>query len=251
MDVFAPVGMELPHSGRTSKFAVGTPLGPSSNSWWVTTSKAGDIYIGGRDNFRQSKVSLHQSGRWRLADLQVAGSQSSESSGADSAVAKWAPPTGWKLEPVVAFRILILQPALYLSATDRIDWKRSVIFVEPPTDQALMTVVSICVIPDDQDFDYSGAQGGKLAILDLAEGVRAHVLATHVSAWTDGLPELGAAILRQTPDLTSDLMRDGVVLVHGFDEDSVHYLAPLPLRMWDGDVGSLTSASTQTGRKER
>ncbi|MBW2673820.1 MAG: hypothetical protein JRD89_10470 [Deltaproteobacteria bacterium] len=205
-------------------------MGPSTNSWKITTSKDGDIYIGGRDNFQQSKVSLHQSGRWRLADLQ---STHDVSTGSDRAVAKWTPPLGWKREPVVAFRILLLEPALYLTATDRIGWKKRVLFVEPPADSELMTVVSICVIPDGQDFDYTQAHGGKLAVLTLVEGMHVHVLATHTPAWTDGLSELRVAILGQWPDVTRDLMRDGVVLVHGRDEDSVRFLAPLPLRLWD------------------
>jgi hypothetical protein len=48
------------------RFAVGHPDGLTSNSWRVWTSPAGDVYISCRDNFKEAKVSLHASGRWRM-----------------------------------------------------------------------------------------------------------------------------------------------------------------------------------------
>jgi hypothetical protein len=226
----------LPHGGRVTRFAVGTPLGPSSNSWKVSTTKAGDIYIAGRDNFHGSKVSLHKSGRWRLAQNEdaVAARPDLTPAGADRAVVKWDAPPGWRQSPIVAFRVVILSPAVYLSATDRTDWKRSVLFIEPHPDSRAMTVVSVCVVPDDQDFDYSAAVGGKLAVLDLTEGVHAHVIATHAPAFESGLEELGSAVLEDTPGLSADELKGHVVLVHGFDDDGVHFFMPLPLSMWTG-----------------
>src|SRR5450759_485989 len=73
----------LPVGGRTVRFAVGTPGGFSSNSWVVTTSQAGDIYVAGRDNFRESKISLHQSGRWRLAHTAQAAAERPDLLGPD------------------------------------------------------------------------------------------------------------------------------------------------------------------------
>lgn len=48
------------------RFAVGPPDGLTSNAWRMWTSKHGDIYIACRDNFKEAKVSLHASGRWRM-----------------------------------------------------------------------------------------------------------------------------------------------------------------------------------------
>ena len=48
------------------RFAVGPPDGLTSNAWKIWTGKAGDIYIACRDNFKEVKVSLHASGRWRM-----------------------------------------------------------------------------------------------------------------------------------------------------------------------------------------
>jgi len=237
MQVWAPRGKELPHGGRVARFAVGTPLGPSSNSWTVATNKAGDIYISGRDNFQGSKVSLHKSGRWRLAQTQEAVEARPHliAEGADRAVAKWEAPSDWRSAPIVAFRVITLSPALYLAATDRIDWKPSVLFVEPCPDPRVMTVVSVCVVPDGQDFDYRNAEGGQIAVLDLIDGVSAHVVATHAPIWKTGLSDLGRAVLGQTPGLSEDTRRDGVVLLHGFDDEGIHFLMPLPLSMWAED----------------
>lgn len=48
------------------RFAVGPPNGFTSNAWRIRTTKHGDVYIACRDNFREAKVSLHASGRWRM-----------------------------------------------------------------------------------------------------------------------------------------------------------------------------------------
>src|SRR5680860_1897701 len=92
MHFWCAKGIELPIGGRTARFAVGVPDGQSSNSWAVTTSKSGDVYISGRDNFQGSKSSLHTSGRWRLATTQEAALERPDlvSSGTDRAVAKWS-----------------------------------------------------------------------------------------------------------------------------------------------------------------
>jgi hypothetical protein len=40
--------------------------GMSSNSWRFWTEPAGDAYLACRDNFKEGKLSLHTSGRWRM-----------------------------------------------------------------------------------------------------------------------------------------------------------------------------------------
>jgi hypothetical protein len=50
------------------RFAVGTPSGPRSGTWrlWVPPSKS-DLYLSPRALGAHVKVSLHESGSWRLA----------------------------------------------------------------------------------------------------------------------------------------------------------------------------------------
>jgi hypothetical protein len=56
----------------TLRFAVGNPDGLSSNSWRVWARPDGDVYISCRDNYKELKVSLHRSGRWRVGLTDIA-----------------------------------------------------------------------------------------------------------------------------------------------------------------------------------
>jgi hypothetical protein len=233
MHVYTTEGATLPQGGRTVRFAVGDPSGLSSNSWVVSTSKTGDIYIAGRDNFRESKVSLHRSGVWRLAQTERTALLRPDlvPAGTDRVVDKWEPPPEWQKKPVVAFRLITLHPAVYLSPAQREGWKRSVVFIEPNPDPGIMTVVSVCVIPDGLDFDYSASVGGTIAVLDLVEGTAVHVVAAYDTAF-EGLQGLGEAVLDQAGEMPDELLRDGVVLAHGSADDGVRFLMPLPLGLW-------------------
>lgn len=57
---------KLPIESNEFRFAVGDPRGLTSNSWRVWADGAADVYIACRDNFKEAKVSLHTSGRWRM-----------------------------------------------------------------------------------------------------------------------------------------------------------------------------------------
>jgi hypothetical protein len=67
----------LPVRHGPLRFVVGHPEGLTSNSWIVWTSKRGDVYISCRDNFTEAKVSLHASGRWRMAFTETAVAENS------------------------------------------------------------------------------------------------------------------------------------------------------------------------------
>jgi hypothetical protein len=56
----------LPIRKGPVRFAVGPPNGLTSNSWKLWANRKGDVYIACRDNFKEAKVSLHASGRWRM-----------------------------------------------------------------------------------------------------------------------------------------------------------------------------------------
>ena len=68
--ILTPQGVMLPVKEPPVRFAVGpTKDGLTSNSWRMWTEKRGDVYdlyLKCRDNFREAKVSLHASGRWRM-----------------------------------------------------------------------------------------------------------------------------------------------------------------------------------------
>lgn len=61
--------------GGSIRWAVGSPDGPRSQSWLITGSKTDDdVYLGPRWDTGVIKLSLHRSGRWRMAvDRRVRG----------------------------------------------------------------------------------------------------------------------------------------------------------------------------------
>lgn len=56
----------LPFTKGPVRFAVGDTDGLTSNSWRFWATNNGDVYIACRDSFKEAKVSLHTSGRWRM-----------------------------------------------------------------------------------------------------------------------------------------------------------------------------------------
>jgi len=80
--------------GQTFRFAVGTPETAESSIWrlWIYRD---EVYLGARDALREFKVSLHQSGIWRIAF--VADLERSDKS--DRVITKWKRPgefaPGW------------------------------------------------------------------------------------------------------------------------------------------------------------
>lgn len=97
-------------SGDSLRMAVGKPTGPRSAAWVVTTGRnSPDIYIGTRRSMASFKVSLHASGRWRLAEAK----SRFQSSTTDRVLERYSPPEefapGWRfaaqiLVPVSSLR---------------------------------------------------------------------------------------------------------------------------------------------------
>lgn len=81
------------------RFMVVGSDGKSSNTWRFWTEPSGDAYLACRDNFKEAKVSLHASGRWRIAwdEHAVAGKPELVPPGQDRAWEKWKPPHRWSL----------------------------------------------------------------------------------------------------------------------------------------------------------
>lgn len=136
----------LPKFNEPVRFAVGHPQGLTSNSWRVWIESSG-LYIACRDNFQQTKVSLHKSGRWRMGFTQeaVAKRPNLLRPGQDRAWTVWDKPPITLPETVVAFKLVFVTSELAVSPEQRRGhrWK-DVIFVEagPP---GLMTVATLFI----------------------------------------------------------------------------------------------------------
>lgn len=119
------------------RVAVGSPNGLTSNSWKVWATKHGDVYIACRDNFREAKVSLHASDRWRMrfTDEAVANNSHLLGEGQNRAWDVWDAPSGQLQNPVNAFQLVFPSSELAVRPEQRVSRKwADVIFVEaaPP-----------------------------------------------------------------------------------------------------------------------
>jgi hypothetical protein len=105
--VLAKAGL-LPIRNKPVRFAVGPPHGTTSNSWKIWATKSG-VYIACRDNFKNTKVSLHTPsdsrvpGRWRVGFTTEAFPHV-RSPYADRAWEVWNEPRASLPYTVVAFR---------------------------------------------------------------------------------------------------------------------------------------------------
>jgi hypothetical protein len=96
-----PVAQELPIGG-TLRFAVGDPEGMRSSTWSVVGGKNHrDVYINARQAMSHNKLSLHKSGKWRVAENKP------RDDGQDRVLLRFEPSpevsVGWRL----AVRILV------------------------------------------------------------------------------------------------------------------------------------------------
>jgi hypothetical protein len=87
--------------GGTIRWAVGSLDGLRSQSWNVVGSAAyDDVYIGLRTQMGVIKLSLHQSGQWRMAWTEDGAQGIGLPEGQDRVITRWSPPQelkpGWR-----------------------------------------------------------------------------------------------------------------------------------------------------------
>lgn len=161
------------------RFAVGPPNGLTSNAWRVWTTKHGDVYIACRDNFKEAKVSLHASGRWRMGFTAEAIAKNSNllPSDHDRAWEVWDRPLPTLPKTVIAFRLVFPSSELGVRSEQRRpkEWAR-VVHVEaaPP---GKVTVVTLFVTAEDVLLRHESEPSFCLASLDIGGNYRAQLVA--------------------------------------------------------------------------
>jgi hypothetical protein len=87
--------------GESIRWAVGTPDGPRSQSWSLFGStNHDDVYLGPRSQTHAIKLSLHRSGRWRMAWTKKYAKSVGMPDDMDRMLTRWDPPEeirpGWQ-----------------------------------------------------------------------------------------------------------------------------------------------------------
>lgn len=217
----------LPRTEGPVRFAVGPPDGLTSNSWrlWV---KNGDVYIKCRDNFTETKVSLHASGRWRMGFT-------TEAINKDPSLLRfsqnrawdvWDRPPGSVLNPIPAFRLIFLSSELAVKPEQRLsqNWK-DVIHIEagPPGKLSMLTLF---ITQGDINLSHSSQPSFCLASLDLGGSLRAQ-LVVHGELegdWPNAIKEGLTAGRRQTEGHGIDIPDGAYCYFFGQLSDSSRFL---------------------------
>lgn len=180
------------------RFAVGSPYGLTSNAWRVWSSNAGDVYIACRDNFKTSKVSLHVSGRWRMAFTSeaVENNPALVADGQDRAWEVWDRPPEIIPDMVRAFQLIFPTPQLLLSPDQRPQKKwKDVVYIEaaPP---GKLTVLTLFITRGEPTLAHESEPSFCLASLKLGENLYGQLVAHGESE--RGFPELVADTVEKT-----------------------------------------------------
>lgn len=189
----------LPLLAGPVRFAVGPPDGLTSNSWLMCTSKAGDIYLACRDNFKEVKVSLHPSGRWRMGFRTEAISNNPKlSEGMNRAWEVWDEPPESLPDSVVAFKLIFPTAELVVQPEQRPAklWKK-VLHIEsaPP---GKVTIITLFVTNGMPTLKHESEPSFCLASLAIGKNRHAQLIAhTESSDGLNAFIESGVAQARK------------------------------------------------------
>ena len=199
----------LPIRKGPVRFAVGPPDGTTSNSWTIWANKKGDVYIACRDNFKEAKVSLHASGRWRMGFTAEALSRKPDLilPEQNRAWEVWDAPPPRLPNATIAFRLAFLTPELAVRPEQRsADRWRNVLYIEAAP-RGKMTVLTLFVTEGDVVPTHESEPSFCLASLPIGRTRRAQLIA-------HGEPEadLPATIERAVAEARSRMEASGARL---------------------------------------
>lgn len=169
----------LPIRTGPVRFAVGDPNGLTSNSWRVWTTRNHDIYVKCRDNFREVKVSLHETGRWRMGFTEEASASSPNLLQADQdrAWEVWDRPAEHLPDTVIAFKLVFPSRELAVTPEHRKGkvW-RNVVFIEAAP-SGKVTVVTLFISRSNVAPRHESEPSFALASLKIDDAQNAHLVA--------------------------------------------------------------------------
>ncbi len=205
--------LNLPVTHGEIRFAVGDPIGLTSNSWKMWTGPKGDVYIACRDNFTHAKVSLHASGRWRMGFTEQAMREKPELAAAkrNRAWDVWDEPPATVPNVVSAFQLVFPTSELGVRPEQRASklWTKNVVFVEPAPPGKIL-VVTLFVTTGEVPLRHPSEPSGYLASLGIGNNRQAQLIAHH-----DPEGDLPEWLARKMTQLRSQAEAAGVRVPQG------------------------------------
>ncbi len=230
----------LPFRRGPVRFAVGPPMGLTSNAWRLWATKKGDVYIACRDNFKEAKVSLHVSGRWRIGFTAEALVKNAKLllSDQDRAWEVWDQPPPSFPDTVIAFRLLFPTSELAVQPEQRApDTWANVVYIEPGP-PGKMTVLTLFITTGEVSLSHATEPSFCLASLDIGTGRRAQLVAHGEpdAEWSDMIERSVAQAWSQTEQAGIEIPLGSYAYFFGQMQDNSRYI-----------VGARMSRSVQAG----
>lgn len=186
----------LPKWNEPVRFAVGPPDGLTSNSWKVW-AKASGVYIACRDNFKETKISLHTRGRWRMGFTEESVTKIAHllAPGQNRAWEIWDEPPVSLPNTVVAFHLIFQTSEFGVTPGQRKGTKwRNVIHIEAAP-VGKLTVVTLFITLGHMNLKHESEPSFALALFEIGEGRYAQVIAHGEPEGT--FPEVKQAAVQQ------------------------------------------------------
>lgn len=170
----------LPVRNKPVRFAVGDPNGLTSNSWRVWVEKTQELYICCRDNFKETKVSLHATGHWRMGFTEQAIAARPDlltSSEQNRAWEVWDKPAESLPKTIAAFHLYFPTSELAVQPKQRTGklWK-DVYFIEPAP-PGKITTFTLFITTGDNQLNHESEPSFPLASFELTENRFAKLVA--------------------------------------------------------------------------
>jgi len=168
----------LPIKNGPARFAVGSPVGLTSNAWRVWNNNA-DVYIACRDNFQETKVSLHASGRWRMGFTSEAIKKNPGLVAFDQnrAWEVWDKPSSPLPGVIQAFQLVFPTSELAVPPELRTGRKWTDIIYIEPAPPGKLAVVSLFITDKDLELRHESEPSFCLASYTLGDGKYAKLVA--------------------------------------------------------------------------
>ena len=238
----------LPIGDSPVRFGVLGQNGLSSNAWGVYAEPSGDIYLVCRDHMKETKVSLHQSGKQYFGFTSESGLETAE--GGRFWDEWWEPQFHKGSKIVTSYSLLFPSWALGLTQAMRDGnpkvWNKNQVFVEA-AETPVATIVSLVITESDAEITFNAngeLQSLPLAVLPVTADKKLWVIARQGPE--GNMKELAEHGIRGIDADMVEKLRDfpsGHVIglsVTGRSGDAGRYMLPFPAQMHWKETGKIS-----------
>lgn len=240
----------LPFKTSEVRFAIGNPDGLSTYSWRIWTEKEKDknfpsIYILCRDIFKELKVSLHPSGRWRMGFTTQAINKNGSllQPNENRAWDVWDNPPEQLPQTTIAFRLFFAKRDATIRPEQRVGKKwLKVTFIEAPPEGKL-TVITLFITNGDFIPTHQTENSFCLASFDMGNNKFAKVIAhgEPVGTILNSVDKSKRMVINEFKSKSVRIPQKAHFLFFGTLEDSSRFIIMTPIEEREIKLGKNAS----------